>query len=294
MATTKSKKSAKKTTSKPKNVAEKAKETVEKKVEKKQANVFVQVFAKKYPEQEKISGLLRDPKTYAGILGEVLGVMILSFFALTLGFMQPLFFMFIYVVITMAVFGLSGANLNPLVTAGMMATRRYSVGKGLIYIFSQGLGAALGLLIINSFRLASETAAALPAMAEIASGKFWAVASIEIVGAILIGLFFARATVYKKSPLTFATITGIGTMLAVLFALLISGNYFSLQNNFALNPALAIIYQIFPTSGEFGTIMGNVAIALATYIIFPMIGGIIGFILADLGGKLAKENSNLV
>ena len=99
------------------------------------------------------------------------------------------------IAILMAVFALSGANLNPFITVGMMATRRMSVIRGVLYIIAQILGAWLGWLIFNAFHLAGgdTTAYAVPTLATIAEGKWWLVTSIELLGATIVGFFFARA-----------------------------------------------------------------------------------------------------
>ena len=58
-----------------------------------------------------------------------------------------------------------------------------------------------------------------------------------------------------------------------------------------MNPAAAIMYQIFPTTADnFGALMGDAALACAVYILVPMIGGVLGFFLSDFAKDLSKEN----
>lgn len=304
MATTKPKtikKPVKKPASKVKKpVNTEAVKTVEKKVvaetkmvENKKCNILKEVFAKKYTDNEKIGQLMKGHRIYGAIMGEIIGTMLLTMVILTAGIYQLLFVLFAIIAIIVAVYGLSGSHLNPLVTVGAMVTRRFPIGKGLLYIFSQGLGAAFGLLVINAFRLSSATQAKLPGMTELVADKFWAVAMIELVGAIMIGFFFARALVYKKSPLTFAAVVGSGVLVALLITVLISGNFFSMQNNLMLNPAISLMHQILPSSGDnLMAVMGQAGMALAAYVLMPMIGGAIGFLLADFGGKLSEEKNN--
>ncbi len=298
MATTKSKKtvakSKPKTTSKSKSTKEtKAEVTVkETKVVAQKTNCVKEFFARKYEPAESILTIFKSPKIYGAILGEIIGVMLLTLVFLTLGLYQPLFIMFVILVVTIAVYGISGANLNPLVTVGMMATRRMSVIRGVVYIVAQVVGAWLGLLVINAFRLGSGTAAELPAMAALTEKTFWAVAFVELIGAVLIGFFYARALVYKRSVFTFAAIVAGGVLFAVLFAIMISGNYFGYEKSFMLNPAVALMYQIFPQSGaNFGEVLGAVAMALGGYVVFPMLGGTVGFYLADIASKLSGEET---
>lgn len=295
MANTKSKKTTAKKSSKP--VAAKAKKLDAKtaKVETHEevtttGNPLKGFFACKHDEKENILTIFKNPRIYGAIIGEVVGTMLLTIVLLTLGIYQPLYVMFGLLAITAAVYGLSGANLNPLITAGMMASRRMSAIRGVLYILSQILGAWLGLLVANAFLLAGEGMAELPVMAEVESSQFWIVTMIEFVGAIIMAFFFARALVYKKSPLTFAAIVATGACVALLFAIVVSSNFVALQNNFVMNPAVALMYQILPTSGDsFGAVLGGVALALVTYWIFPVLGGIIGFAISDVAGKLAGE-----
>ncbi len=298
MANTKSKKTNAKKSSKPASAKVKEVKKTESKTAKVETreevttagNPFKGFFARKCDEKENILTIFKSPRIYGAIIGEVVGTMLLTIILLTLGIYQPLYVMFGLLAITAAVYGLSGANLNPIITAGMMASRRVSAIRGVLYILSQILGAWFGLLITNAFRLAGEGAVELPSMSEIEGGQFWVVTMIEFVGAIMLAFFFARALAYKKSPLTFATIVATGACIALLFAIVVSSNFVGLQNNFALNPAVALMYQILPTSGDtFGTVLGGVALALVTYWVFPVLGGIIGFAISDVAGRLSGE-----
>lgn len=254
-------------------------------------NPFRGFFARKCDPNENILTIFKNPRFYGAIIGELFGTMILTMILMSLGIYQPLYILFGLIAITGAVYGLSGANLNPIVTAGMMASRRVSAIRGVMYILAQIFGAWVGMAIVNLFRIAGDGAAELPKMAEVDGGQFWVVTMIEFVGAIMIGLFFARALAYKKSPLTFAMIVGSGVCIALLFAIVISSNFVSLQDNFILNPAIALMYGILPSGGEnVGELLGGIGLALVTYWLFPMLGGIIGFGIADIAGKLAGEN----
>ncbi|MBQ3309163.1 aquaporin [Candidatus Saccharibacteria bacterium] len=299
MATTKSKKTTK--SSKPKTTAVK---TTTKKVETKKTEVvkapvveqsgnpFKGFFARKFDANENILTIFKNPRIYGAILGEVIGTMLLTLILLTLGIYQPLYIMFGVIAISMAVFAFSGANLNPIITVGMMASRRMSAIRGILYILSQVLGAWLAFLLANAFRSAAQEAPEFPQMAEVADGQFWVVTMIEFVGAIMIAFFFARALAYKRSTFTFAAIYGGGICVVLLFAIVVSSTYLQLQNNFILNPAAALMYQILPAGGEnFGEVFGAICSALLTYVIFPMLGGVIGFYIADFSARLSGEHA---
>ncbi len=296
MATTKSKKTAKKTTSRPKTTVS----TTTKAVETKESVVETPTnespmkgfFGRKCDPNENILTIFKTPRIYGAIIGEVVGTMLLTMVLLLLGVYQPMYIMFGMIAITGAVYGLSGANLNPIITVGMMASRRISAIRGVVYILSQVLGAWLAYLLSSAFinTAGDDAGAQLPVMAEVPDGKFWVVTMIEFVGAIMLGFFFVRALAYKRSTLTFATIYGTGICVALLITIVISSSFLQLQNNFILNPAAALMYQILPTSGDtFGAVLGNVCLALLTYVIFPMLGGVIGFAIGDFSSRLSGE-----
>ena len=150
MATSKSKK-AKKSTEKPKNTNKKPEVTVVEEVvtvaepvafitekeniaSKKSKSVFADFFARKGDPDENILTIFKSPRIWGAVIGELIGTMFLTMLLLTLGIYQPLYVLFGVIGITMAVYSLSGAHLNPALTAGMMATRRISAIRGVLYM----------------------------------------------------------------------------------------------------------------------------------------------------------------
>lgn len=255
---------------------------------------FSGFFARKYDEKESILTIFKNPKFYGALLGEIIGSLLIAllFFPLSLmGIANVATYSFAIIAILIAVYAFSGACLNPLITVGMMATRRMSVIRGIMYIIAEIIGAWLGWLIFNAFHLTGgETAYDIPTMSAIAENGMWIVTMVELVGAIIIGFFFARALKYKRSVFTFAAVVTGGIALAMVLGYVVSAAFLSLNNNFIFNPALAMMYQIFPTAGEnFGEIFGGICQALAIYALFPMIGGIAGFYLSDFTSKLSGE-----
>lgn len=262
-----------------------SKETVATKTNEK---VFKGFFARKFDENENILTIFKTPKIWGALAGEAIGTMLIVMMLLTLG-IQPLYLIFALVGVYVAIVGLSGANLNPLVTAGMMASRRMSAIRGVLYMLAQLLGAWIGLIIVNAFRLGSGTTSTLPMMTEITGETFWSVALIELLGAIVIAFCFARALKFsRKSPLTFAFTVTSGITLAVIFGIVISQSYFGVQDNFIFNPVAALMYQILPTAADnFGELVQVAGLAAAAYVVVPIIGGIVGFYLSDFITRLS-------
>ena len=121
-------------------------------------------------------------------------------------------------------------------------------------------------------------------MTEVTDETFWAVALVELMGAMVIAFCFARAMRYaRKSPLTFALTVTSGITLAVILGIVVSQSFFMLSNSFIFNPAVALMYQILPTAADsFGELMGLAGMALAAFVVMPMIGGVLGFFLSEL------------
>ena len=256
---------------------------------------FKGFFAKKYEENEGILTIFKKPKFYGALLGEISGTALITMVIFSLTF-TGLHQMAAYtglalIAIYIAIYAFSGACLNPIVTVGMMASRRMSVIRGFMYIIAEVIGAWIGWLIFNAFHIAGgEAASEVPTMAAIGENQFWIFAMIELLGAIIIAFFFARALAYKRSVFTFGAIVGGGVILATFLGVIFSAVFVGLSNNFAFNPAAALMMQIFPTAGEnFGEILGGICQALSVYALLPMIGGVLGFYLSDFMTKLSGE-----
>ncbi|MCQ2570838.1 MAG: aquaporin [Candidatus Saccharibacteria bacterium] len=269
-------------------------------------SVVKEFFARKGDPNENILTIFKDTKIIGAIIGEIIGTGLVTSVALTLGLFNPLYLIFAYTGITAAVFALSGAHLNPAITAGMMATRRVSAIRGTIYIIAQLIGAWAGFMIVNAFYNAGVNSGnidaantLLPTLATADSitasvegySFFWPITMIEFLGAMIISFFFARALDYKRGAFTFAAVVAGGVFLATLFAVVICSNFLGIQENvFIMNPASAFMYGLLPASAEgFDALIGQLMPMLATYVIFPVFGGILGFYISDIAGKLSHK-----
>ena len=213
------------------------------------ANPVKEFFARKFDASENILTIFKSGKIFGALIGELLGTAAISAIVLTLG-LNPIYVVFAYLGITLAVFKLSGANLNPVITAGMLATRRMSAIRGVLYLIAQVLGAWIAYLIVNAFLQAGiatgnvQGTTSLPALATADSitvategaSYFWAITMIEFIGAIIFAFIFARALAYKRSSFTFAATVAAGMFTAILFALTISMNYLGISQEFSIIP----------------------------------------------------------
>ena len=285
----------KKSDAKSEKTANTEKETKSPTVSAKQKSCFSGFFAKKYEEKESILTIFKKRKFYGALLGEVIGAMLLTLVLLSLSLMgiaNIAMYAFAIIAIFIGIYAFSGACLNPIVTVGMMATRRMSVIRGIMYIIAEVVGAWLAWLIFNAFHLAGgESAYDIPAISAIAEGNFWHIALVELLSAGIIAFFYNRALKYKRSVFTFGAIIAGGTAIAMLIGYVVSAAFLLVNNNFIFNPATALMMQIFPTAGDnFGEIFGGICQALSAYALIPMIGGVIGFYLSDFASKLSEED----
>lgn len=305
----KSKTTAKAAKVAPKAAAVKATKvgTVKTKIVSEKKNPVKEFFARKGDPNENILTIFKDTKIIGALIGEIIGTGLVTAVALTLGLYNPLYMIFAYIGITAAVFALSGAHINPIITAGMMASRRVSAIRGVLYLIAQLLGAWIGFMLISYFYnqgIASGNITAesvmLPTLSSadglIAATEgfsfFWAITMIEFIGAIIIAFFFARALEFKRGAFTFAAVVAGGIFLAYLFAVVISGQFLGIQqdNIFIMNPAAAFMYGLLPSNAEgFDALMGQLWPMLVTYVIFPVMGGVIGFYLSDFANKLSGK-----
>ena len=246
-------------------------------------------FARKCDKDENVLTIFKSPKIWGALIGELIGTMLITMFMLTLGFNNPLYLVIVMIGVYAVIVGISGANLNPLITAGMMATRRMSAIRGVLYMLAQVLGAWIGLIIINAFRLSSGTVYELPIMEEITGDTFWTIALIELMGAAIIAFCFARSLRYvRRNPLVFSIAVTSAVTLAIVTGSIISGFFEYSGNTFMFNPATALMYQILPTTADgFGELAALAGLALAAYVAIPMIGGIVGFYLSDIATRLS-------
>ena len=248
------------------------------------------VFAKKYDKNENILNIFKKPSLYGGILAEMIGAGILASILLLVSPSQgSIILMIVMIGINLAFFGISGAQFNPAITAGMMASRRISAIRGVMYMLAQIIGAWFGFMIVKGFMSENMTADQLMHMAEFTK-KIDVVLLVELIGSVIVGIFFARASVNKKQALTFSILAASGIITALLIGTILT-SVAELKGIYSiLNPAIAIIYQVLPKSGEFGELMQGLAVALGVYFVVPMVGSSLGFFLSDSMETLSKED----
>lgn len=251
------------------------------------------LFSKKYKDTDKILQLMKSPRFWGALMGELIGTMLLTIvFMTTIGVFRadlvPIFLFGAIVTIYIATYSLSGAHLNPLITAGAMATRRVSVVKGLFYMIMQFVGAWLGFFILMLFKNGSGSSFGIPVdLVEVNDESFWPVFLIELMCAMILGFAFARVSSIKRNrSLSYAIVMTCCVAFIFLLGIIISQDYFGLYASLVFNPASASAYPVFAdiTGG-----IGQVSLVLLAYFVVPMIGGVIGTFISDLATRLVGD-----
>jgi len=202
------------------------------------------------------------------------------------------FIAFALIGIVLIVSGVTTAHLNPAMTIGALVTKKikpiYAVG----YIVAQLLGAVIAYFVLNAFLKAQPvaTGAAAATLFHAASlttagssviGKEWFIFFSELIGAIVLGLGLATAIKSKDRVLS-SFAYGFALFIAILIGISSTSAFLAEQNTsfVFVNPATAVAANALSWS----------VWPIAIYIIAPVIGAIIGFLLHDLLKSQVKNN----
>lgn len=242
---------------------------------------------------DRKSGVRFGNKTFiaAALIGEFIGT-----FLLTVAFIgtkgDPLYLGFALAGIVLIVGTLSGSHVNPAVTVGAWVTRKISSLRALGYIVAQVLGATLAFAVLTMFinsapqtdaqsaAMLGQTTPQLFKIAEITSKNEWVVFFVEVIAASIFTFAFAGARQILAADRTARAFTiGLGILVAGVFATIAAGY---VQANSVFNPAVALAVQAVDWSKI--SVM-----AIAVYLIAPLLGGVIGFALRDLLSGVEKK-----
>lgn len=228
----------------------------------------------------KPSSLFSSPLTRAPFVGALVAEFIGTFLLATsiiAGQGQPIIVLFAIAGVVLLVGTLSGAHLNPAMTLGAWVTRKITGLRAVGYIVAQFLGALAALGILNAFISgAAQSAEAsiygattLFQAAAIPAGKEWYVFFAELVGTLILGLAVASALRIKGDRVASALTVGFGIFVALLLAASAAAY---VGGSAILNPAVALSLQALKIEMW----------PLAIYVLAPIVGGVLGFILHDI------------
>lgn len=204
---------------------------------------------------------------------------------------QPLFVAFALIGIVLVVSGLTSVHLNPAMTIGALVTKKVGPLHAVGYIMAQLLGATAAWFALTAFMAgnpastsATGTTTQLFHAASITAGKEWYVFFAELLGSSILALGLAAA-IKAKDRIVSASTYGLALLVAVLVAGSATAFYLTEANTTLtfLNPATAIAAN--------GVTWG--VWPIATYIVAPIVGGIIGFALQDLLSCQKKDKQTV-
>jgi len=191
--------------------------------------------------RDMMNTLTRDmakPDTWKAAMAELVGTFFLTLAALISG--TPYAVGLTLVVFVYAFGNISGCNINPAVTVGLMAARRLPVVTGIVYIIAQVVGALLALLLAGQVAPLSAHYASAPIAGEFLGFGFLMLAviadsdnyvpksgsGIAIGGALAAGLVTTKGILNPAVAIAMGQIFS-GGLLASLVAPLVSAVVFS-------------------------------------------------------------------
>lgn len=222
------------------------------------------------------SASIRQASFWRSLSAELLGTFLLTAVVIV-GQGQPLYTMFGLVGIILLLGTVSGAHVNPAITIGAWVTRRISWLRAIGYIIFQILGALLALVVLTTFIGGAGAADAtsmygqptLFTAAELVKDKELYIFFAEVLGTAILALAIANALRPGQERLTAAFTGGLGIFIALMIGFIIT-SYVS--GTSIINPAIAFSLE---------AISWNVW-PIAVYIVAPIVGGVIGFLVNDL------------
>jgi aquaporin Z len=195
---------------------------------------------------------------------------------------QPLYVAFATIGIVLLIGGISGAYINPALTIGAWVTQKIKSVYALGYIVAEVLGGVASWLVLSTLLHGVDKTATSTMFhaATVTSGKEWAFFFAELLGTAIIALGISVAIRIKKTNSSAAFAYGFATLIALLFAGWVTSTSLTESNTALsfLNPAIAaaangLSWNMWP---------------IAIYVVAPVIGGVIGFVIQDL---LKSEDS---
>ncbi len=245
----------------------------------------VSASTKKQSLGQRVESAVKSARFWRALAAEFIGTFLLASVIIA-GQGQPIFVLFALVGIVLLIGGISGAHVNPAITVGAWVTRRIDAVRAVGYILVQFLGAAAAFFALNAFLGGAGQASAEQSMLggspslftanDISGleGKEMFILFAEILGTAVLAFAVAHATRLKDS-LTAAWTVGTGILIALMIGVTAAG-YVSASA--IINPAVALSLQAFDSSQW----------AYFIYILGPVIGGVLGFVIRDLLNEKGK------
>ncbi len=200
------------------------------------------------------------------LLAEMVGTFILTYAVLMTGG-NAILAAFTFIILVLMLSKLSGGHMNPIITVGLLLSKRIHWTKALGFVLVQFLGAMLAVVIANRF-IAGTEATDIYQQSQLytvtVTGE-WKPFFGELIGSLVFGFGVAAAIFGKKDGFDAAFTIGGSLMLGLVIAT--SGS------SAILNPAVALGVGAL----DLKNIWGPLAYALA-----PVIGGVAGMMLYNL------------
>jgi aquaporin Z len=214
------------------------------------------------------------------LIAELVGTFLFAS-AVIAGQGQPIIILFALAGIMFLFASISGGHFNPAITFAAWLTKRITGLRALAYIVAQFVGAGLAFALLNAY--VNAAAPASPALGQAAAtlfhanaipaGKEWFIFFSELIGTAVLGYTIATALRFKKDRVAAALTVGLGIFVALLLAASAAAY---VGGSAIINPAIALSLQVVDWK-SWWTLW-----PLAVYVLAPVLGAVIGFILHDI------------
>lgn len=185
-------------------------------------------------------------KQTAALVAEAVGTFILASVAMAVGGMGSVGVLVVglTLMVLVSVFGgMSGAHVNPAVTAGLLSLRKIKLPDAIGYVVAQGVG-AVGAWLLFEYLTGIDV---VSTTADFSNQVFVA----EIVGMAIFGMGIAAAVRNKYTGMQAAATIGFSLMLGIVVASVAAGAG-------TLNPAVALGLRDLSVEKLIGPILGSV------------------------------------
>lgn len=223
---------------------------------------------------------IKNGQLVGSLVAEFIGTFLfVAFFMGTQG--DPRYSMYAIAGIALIIGGISGAYVNPAMTVSAWITRKINSSRAIGYLVAQILGGVAAWSVLTAYvkgtavNVASQYATdpTIFTATAVTAGKEWYIFFGEVIGAAILAFGLAAALKAKKNKEPI-----IGGALGYAFALYL---------------AMFITYIIVSPLGT-GLVFFNPAVSfaasavtwnvwpIAIYVLAPVVGGIVGFLLVDV------------
>ena len=237
---------------------------------------FIELVNKKTASYRE-KALKNNTQNLTCLIAEFFGTFLLTLAIIILMLSQnPQNLVLLVAGIVLLVGSVSSALLNPALTLGYWIIKKIKLARAIAYIIAQALGGfvAWGIVTIYTKANASAEQISIFKTNPLTAGQEWYIFFAEIIGALIVAFGLASAIrLRRKSQTAISSALAYGlAYFTAHFITMLLVSMAGIQTTSFFNPVLAFVFKAV-----------NLNIwSIAIYIIAPIIGAVLGFILHNI------------